>query len=464
MLEVALFHNGASDLPHINTAEDVRVTDGSLADVHASNQRGLISQVRQGILAEQLGFNYWAQTEHHFQPEGAEFSPNPLLVETAIAAQTRRIRLMQLANIVPWWHPIRLAEQAAMLDVISGGRLEFGIGRGYQPREAEVFGRPLGSTVQDQERNRRFFEEAVEIILKCWTEPSFSHHGENFSIPPSYTRWNHQSTIAFFNQPNAGRTVADVLHVGAPDMYSVGPPIMANTTTLKELSVFPQPLQKPYPQIWEPVNSERSIRYCAVRGFNAFTVPDSSLRIKHNVAVYYEEAEKQGWPDRLNRGAWKYGWDTEKKRGYPAARWIHIVQPGRDERQQVERYKHALEHQWHYYSPFGISALLADPGEPPPDPNLRITADLVIEKGLAIVGPVDHVIDEIMRLKEMVGYDDFLFCAWLETGGYRGEEVEEQMHLFAGEVLPALGHACGGQAKSPTCEADLLPRQRQPVS
>jgi alkanesulfonate monooxygenase SsuD/methylene tetrahydromethanopterin reductase-like flavin-dependent oxidoreductase (luciferase family) len=86
-----------------------------------------------------------------------------------------------MANILPWWHPIRVAEQAAMLDVISGGRLEFGIGRGYQPREAEVFGRPYGATIQDQERNRSYYHEAYEIIMKAWTQPSFSHHGEFFS-------------------------------------------------------------------------------------------------------------------------------------------------------------------------------------------------------------------------------------------------------------------------------------------
>ena len=111
------------------------VNDGDLAATHTSAQRTIVNQVRQGILAEQLGFDYWFQTEHHFQPEGAELSPNPLLSEGAIASRTRRIRLGQAANIVSWWHPIRIAEQAAMLDVISGGRPEFGIGRGYQPRE-----------------------------------------------------------------------------------------------------------------------------------------------------------------------------------------------------------------------------------------------------------------------------------------------------------------------------------------
>src|SRR5918912_575295 len=221
MLELGIFHNGASDLPKKITSDGVVVNDGTRTDTHQSFQRAVIAQVRQGILAERLGFNYLFMTEHHFQPEGPEFSPNPLLVETAIAAQTKRIRLGQQANIITWWEPVRLAEQAAMLDVLSGGRLEFGIGRGYQPREAEVFGQPYGATIQDQERNRAYYHEAYEIIMKAWTQPSFSHHGEFFSIPPSYTKWHHKATMAYFSLPQAGRTVEEVLQVGQPDMYSM---------------------------------------------------------------------------------------------------------------------------------------------------------------------------------------------------------------------------------------------------
>src|SRR6266446_3620040 len=150
MLEIGVFHNGASDLPTITTPNGVVVNDGNLAEVHESAQRTLVNQVRQGILADRLGYNYFFMTEHHFQPEGAEFSPNPLLAETAVAAHTKRIRLGQAANIITWWHPVRIAEKAAMLDVISGGRLTFRIGRGYQPRENETFGRNYGSTIQDQ--------------------------------------------------------------------------------------------------------------------------------------------------------------------------------------------------------------------------------------------------------------------------------------------------------------------------
>ncbi len=211
MLEIGVFHNGASSLPVVLTKDGVAVNDGSLAEVHAAAQEVLINQVRQGILAEKLGFQSFWLTEHHFQPEGAEMSPNPLFTQMAIAAQTKKIRLGQCANIVVWHHPVRIAEQIAQLDVISGGRVECGMGRGYQPRENETLGRPYGSTIQDQERNRKSFEEAVAIIQKCWTEPSFSHRGENFSIPPTYTKWNHKQTIAYFGMDKVERRLEDVI-------------------------------------------------------------------------------------------------------------------------------------------------------------------------------------------------------------------------------------------------------------
>jgi hypothetical protein len=216
MLEIGVFHNGASSLPVITTKDGVTLNDGTLAEVHQAAQQTLVNQVRQGILAEKLGFQSFWLTEHHFQPEGAEMSPNPLMVQTAIAANTKRIRLGQAANIIVWHHPVRLAEQIATLDVISGGRVECGIGRGYQPRENETLGRPYGSTIQDQERNRKSFEEAVAILKKCWTEPSFSHHGENFSIPPTYTKWNHKQTIAYFQMDKVERRLEDVLSLGDP--------------------------------------------------------------------------------------------------------------------------------------------------------------------------------------------------------------------------------------------------------
>jgi alkanesulfonate monooxygenase SsuD/methylene tetrahydromethanopterin reductase-like flavin-dependent oxidoreductase (luciferase family) len=454
MLEVGIFHNGASDLPAVTTPEGVIINEGTLAEVHESNQRVLIDQIRQGILADKLGFNYFFMTEHHFQPEGAEFSPNPLLAETAIAARTKRIRLGQAANIITWWHPIRIAEQAAMLDVISGGRLEFGIGRGYQPREAEVFGWPF-ATIQDQERNRAFYNEAYEIIIKAWTQPSFSYQGQFYTIPPIFTRWNHQQTKAYFSTGRAGRKLEEVLKLGGPGPYGGPNPVIQSATTLKEISVFPQPLQRPHPQLWEPLTTGRSIQWAAERGVNGYFIVEPNSRLKQNIELYYENAEKAGWPDRLGRGKFKFGWDAERRRGVVTCRYMHVVVPGADRKTELERFKKGLELQWDYYGPFGFAAVLADAGEAPYAMDMKVTGDLLIEKGVALFGTPAEIGEQILKTKESCGYEDFMFHAWFEKGGFRGEEIEAQMQCFAEEVMPGLARACGGQMKNPDIGVEL---------
>jgi alkanesulfonate monooxygenase SsuD/methylene tetrahydromethanopterin reductase-like flavin-dependent oxidoreductase (luciferase family) len=336
-----------------------------------------------------------------------------------------------------------------MLDIVSGGRAEIGIGRGYQPRENETLGKPFGSTIQDQERNRAAFEEAFEIILKAWTEPSFRHVGEFFSIPPSYTKWNHEQTIAFFEGPKSERSVDDVLKLGAPDMYSAGNSVQATTTTLREISVFPQPLQKPHPQLWQPLTSTRSIKWAAERGVNGYFVAEPNADLKRRVDTYYESAEAAGWPDRLGRGAFKYGWDCEKRRGVVTCRYIHLLLPGMDREAELARFERGLELQWDYYGPFGFAALILD------DPTQRVRAQDLLEREVAIFGSPDEVGEKILEVKEQVGYEDFMFHTWFEKGGFQGEEIEAQMQYFAEEVAPGLRSACGG---SPKRIVDAVPR------
>lgn len=452
MFELAVFHNGSSDLPVIYSPEGLAISNGSLKDAHEAAQRTTIAQVRQGILAEKLGYDYWFQTEHHFQPEGAEFSPNPLLSQMAIAANTKRIRLGQAANIITWHHPLRLAEQIAMLDVISGGRVECGIGRGYQPRENETLGRPYGSTIQDQERNRASFEEAFEIIIKAWTEPSFSHRGENFSIPPRYTKWNHQHTKAYFAQEQVEREVEDILKLGGPDLYAGGNPVVATTTTLKEISVFPQPVQKPYPQLWQPMTSPRSIKWAAENGVNGYFVGEVNEQLAKNIEIYYTAAEQAGWPDRLDRGALRYGWDSEKRRGIGIARFLHPILPGVDRARELERLKRGLELQFDYIGPF-FEGILVPVGE-------RVTAEMLIDTEVALVGTPDELVEKIMKIKDECGYEDIMFAGLFEKAGFSGREIEDMMQYFAEEAAPQLRDACGG---GPQWETEAVPELNRDV-
>ena len=82
-------------------------------------------------------------------------------------------------NITPMWHPLRLAEDFAMADILTGGRVVFGVGRGYHTREVETFAAPL----LDQAANRDLFEEQVAVIFKAFNERPFSHHGKYYDLP-----------------------------------------------------------------------------------------------------------------------------------------------------------------------------------------------------------------------------------------------------------------------------------------
>ena len=132
-------------------------------------------------LLDRCGYDTFWMAEHHFQPEGYECIPNLLLFDVHLAHLTKNLRFGCGFNIAPMWHPLRLAEDYAMADILTNGRVIFGLGRGYHTREVETFGSPM----TDQQGNREMFEEQAEIIFKAFNERSFSHHGKNYDLPPN---------------------------------------------------------------------------------------------------------------------------------------------------------------------------------------------------------------------------------------------------------------------------------------
>ena len=128
---------------------------------------------------DRLGYDTFWMAEHHFQHEGYECIPNVMMLALHLAHRTQRLRLGCGFNIAPMWHPLRLAEDFATVDHLTGGRVTFGVGRGYHTREVETFGAPL----LDQEANRELFEEQVDIVFKAFNSESFSHHGKHYTLP-----------------------------------------------------------------------------------------------------------------------------------------------------------------------------------------------------------------------------------------------------------------------------------------
>ena len=97
-----------------------------------------------------------------------------------LAHVTKNLKIGWGFNIAPMWHPLRLAEDFATADILTGGRTILGVGRGYHTREVETFGAPM----LNQEASRELFEEQVEIIFKAFNEESFSHQGKHYTLPP----------------------------------------------------------------------------------------------------------------------------------------------------------------------------------------------------------------------------------------------------------------------------------------
>ena len=129
---------------------------------------------------DRLGFDTFWAAEHHFQREGYEVIPNLLMLYVHLAHLTENLRFGCGFNINPMWHPLRLAEDYATADRLTGGRIRFGVGRGYHSREVETFGSPI----IDQDANRELFEEQVEILFKAFNQRAFSHHGKHYDLPP----------------------------------------------------------------------------------------------------------------------------------------------------------------------------------------------------------------------------------------------------------------------------------------
>ena len=128
---------------------------------------------------DELGYYAFWTAEHHFQREGYECLPNLIQLGLWLATQTHRLKFGCAFNILPMWHPIRLAEDYAMADIVTDGRVIMGIGRGYHTREVETFGAPL----LDAEANRELFEEQLQLLHQMLQRGSISSQGQILRMP-----------------------------------------------------------------------------------------------------------------------------------------------------------------------------------------------------------------------------------------------------------------------------------------
>jgi alkanesulfonate monooxygenase SsuD/methylene tetrahydromethanopterin reductase-like flavin-dependent oxidoreductase (luciferase family) len=189
------------------------------------------------VAAERLGFVSSFSVEHHFT--GWNQVSATLMLLTALAMRTTRLRLGSAVMVLPWHNPVLLAEQAATLDLISGGRLDLGIGKGYRHSEFKGF------QIAPEEAEARF-DEALEVMIRAFTERGrFSHRGRFWRF--------------------------------------------------EDIVVEPPPAQKPHPPLWVAAGSAASIRRAAARGFNLildqYAAPEL---IGERIALFKAERKAHG--------------------------------------------------------------------------------------------------------------------------------------------------------------------------
>ena len=182
----------------------------TLSDNHYENNPRQPNQfvadiLNEALYADELGYHSAWIGEHHFSTLGVNSCPEILLAY--LAARSTKIRLAPAVTVLPIHHPIRVAEQWATLDLISGGRVDFAAGRGYDEREYI----PLGG---DFRNNQEIFEEGMEIVHKLWSANGpVSHHGKHYqfddiTITPQPVQRPMSAYVASFSKPSielAGR-------------------------------------------------------------------------------------------------------------------------------------------------------------------------------------------------------------------------------------------------------------------
>jgi alkanesulfonate monooxygenase SsuD/methylene tetrahydromethanopterin reductase-like flavin-dependent oxidoreductase (luciferase family) len=187
-------------------------------------------------IMERSGYDAVWLTEHHFSDYSV--CPSIPVMGAYAAARTKRLRIGTAVTLAGLYHPLRLAEEIALLDILSGGRVNWGAGRGFDPREFRAFGVPSSET-------HARFREGVEIVIRSWSQRRLTFRGRFHSF--------------------------------------------------EDLEVLPKPLQQPHPPVWMAASTDEAIRWAAAEGHSILMSPHPThAELGEQRALYQRELEAHG--------------------------------------------------------------------------------------------------------------------------------------------------------------------------
>lgn len=330
--------------------------------------------------AEQMGYKYYFSIEH--QTSSLSYLSAPNIYLTALARATSTIRFGVMIYQLPFHNPIRLAQDAAMLDHLSRGRLEFGAGTGVSPHEFLRWNVPF-------ERRRDISEEVLEIVIKAWTEKSVTHDGEFYQ--------------------------------------------------LVEVLTTPKPFQTPHPPIWFGAHSAASFEYAARMNFNVSQNIDTDPVVAEKFATW-----RRLWGDCGHEGSRPRAFLTrhvhvaETDEQARAEAEPHLLTPRPPEPVFHEAGRTAIAKR----DGDGAGERFAPEAGTPERLELRRvfserakSYDFWIDNGIAIVGSPDTVARKIEEQQALIGHD--VFCTQHGFGGMPRELVNNSIKLFGEHVISA---------------------------
>ena len=357
-------------------------------DRHYSNQElagALYKSEKYAQTMDRLGYNAFWMAEHHFQPEGTECIPNLLKMAMHLAGITKNLKIGCGFNVVPMWHPLRLAEDYATAEILTRGRVIFGVARGYHTREVETFGAPL----TDQAANREMFEEGCDLIFKAFNEEKFSHKGTYYTCPPEV--------------PYRGYT-------------------------LKEITLVPRPLKLPV-ECWQPIQSgsDRAFDFMAKHGMSGVIGGGSA-----------EGGAVQRHMDGFRAAYKRRGIDLQPGEKLSLGYQFHIASSREEGIKQAGRY---YEENMKMFGELRLVKALSDEQiAAMRDPKLAATTKLpriddAVKAGGFLTGTAADIIEQLKAVEKTYPGLDRVSCS-LPLGTPLATALE-QLERFAKEVMPA---------------------------
>jgi alkanesulfonate monooxygenase SsuD/methylene tetrahydromethanopterin reductase-like flavin-dependent oxidoreductase (luciferase family) len=329
--------------------------------------------LRLAARADELGFSSIKTVEHSFFDYGGH-SPNPCVLLSAVAARTRRIRLITGAVIPAFHHPAQLGGDLAMLDNMSNGRLDAGFGRAFLPKEFEVYGVPMSES-------RERFEEALGMILRMWTE-------ERVTLEGQYWR-------------------------------------------LEDVRLMPRVVQQPHPPVWiAAISTEESFVYAAKHGFNLMIVPYAGTpgQLQAFVRMY-----RRLWAQPGHRP----GAEPQSQPQIQVAQFCYIAEDRKEAlagfnricTRYLETFADAVQ-SWQGTSADqypGYDKMVAS--------ILATTPERIIEQGGAFVGTPDDVVEQVRHCRAAFG-GEIEPSMQINFGGSKDSEAFRTLELLGSRVMP----------------------------